>query len=68
MILSYSSIIASLVQCLLILILVQLLLKYETKKIVITPQFLYVIGILFFIRLIILGEFGLSVKFTSSKL
>ncbi|MDN6735814.1 MAG: M56 family metallopeptidase, partial [Tetragenococcus koreensis] len=44
------------------------LLKYETKKIVITPQFLYVIGILFFIRLIIPVEFGLSITIPSAKL
>lgn len=68
MILSYSSLIASLIQCFLILVLVQLLLKYETKKIVITPQFLYVIGILFFIRLIIPVEFGLSITIPSTKL
>lgn len=67
MILSYSSFIATLIQCLLILLLLQLLLNFEAKRIGITPQFLYITGILFFVRLILPVEFGISITIPSSK-
>lgn len=67
MILSYSSFIAVFIQCLLILGLLQLLLTFESKKIGITPQFLYITGILFFIRLIVPVEFGVSITIPSTN-
>jgi len=68
MILSYSSIIATFIQCLFILLLVQLLLNFENKKIAITPQFLYIMGLLFFIRLVIPVEFGVSITIPSTEI
>ncbi|MDN6384312.1 MAG: M56 family metallopeptidase [Tetragenococcus koreensis] len=68
MILSYSSVIATFIQCLLILLLVQLLLNFENKKTAITPQFIYIMGLLFFVRLFLPVEFGISLTIASTKI
>lgn len=65
--LSYASILAAFIQCFIILMLMQLLLKFESQKIYISPQFLYGIGLLFFIRLILPVEFGFSLTIPSTN-
>ncbi len=66
--LSISSIIAAFLQCGIIVILLQIMLKLEPKKFLISPQLLFNIGLLFFIRMLLPFEFAFSLTFPSLKM
>lgn len=68
MTLSYSSVVTSFIQCGLILILVQILLKFESHRFYVSPRFLYGMGLLFFVRLLLPVELGISITIPSSEI
>lgn len=63
-----SSIIATFLQSGIIVILLQIMLKLEPKKFLISPKLLFSIGLLFFIRMLLPFEFAFSLTFPSSFL
>lgn len=65
---TYESVITTFIQCSFILVLIQGLLKLNAEENMITPKFLYGMGLLFLVRLIIPVDLGILLTISSRKI